>query len=45
MSQTPMGLVSPDTTSEYYYPRSKRKVVKDGKGNIIYDSDKDKDKK
>ena len=30
--------VLPEGTTEIFYPRSKRKIVKDSKGNIISDS-------
>jgi hypothetical protein len=42
MSQT--GVIIAENTTIYEYPRSKRKIVKDGKGNVIYDSNNDKDK-
>jgi hypothetical protein len=34
--------VLPEGTTTIEYPRSKRKVVKDSKGNIISDSNSDK---
>ena len=37
--------VIPESTTEYNFPKSKRKKIVDSKGNVVYDSNNDKDKK
>jgi hypothetical protein len=37
--------IVPESTTEYNYPASKRKKIIDSKGNVLYDSNNDKDKK
>jgi hypothetical protein len=34
--------VIPESTTEYNFPKSKRKKIVDSKGNVLYDSNNDK---
>jgi hypothetical protein len=34
--------IVPESTTEYNFPESKRKKIIDHKGNVVYDSDRDK---
>ena len=44
MSATATGVIVAENTATYEFPRSKRKIVKDGRGNVISDSNNDNDK-
>ena len=37
--------IIPESTTEAYFPKSKRKKIVDSKSNVLYDSNNDKDKK